>query len=70
MAALATWVDKAGYLEAVLGNTNHPFWMRAVEYVTERGYGKVAQGLEVSGKDGKAVPFTFNFNSPDGDSGI
>ncbi len=67
MAALATWTDKAGYLEAVLGDITHAHWMRALEFVTEQGYGKVPQAMQHAGKDGAPLRFTLAIGERDSD---
>lgn len=55
LAALASWSRTLGAVEAILADPNHPHFMRALDYVSERGYGKVAQGMEVSAPGGGPV---------------
>ena len=55
MRELASLAEQQGYVEAVLKDPTHPHWMRALEYVTERGYGKAPQTVEVTGEGGGAV---------------
>ncbi|MDP1859503.1 MAG: hypothetical protein Q8K82_12580 [Gemmatimonadaceae bacterium] len=50
MQELANYADRLGHIEAVLNDPNHPQWMAALRHVTEHGYGKPAQSVEVSGR--------------------
>lgn len=55
MRELATYAEKQGYVEEVLADTRHPHWMRAVEFVTERGYGKTPQTVVHEGDAEKPI---------------
>lgn len=45
----------------LLAGPEHPFFDRALQYVTEHGYGKAAASLDVTsnGKELKALTWTF-----------
>ena len=49
MQELANYADRLGHIEAVLNDPGHAQWMAALRHVTEHGYGKPAQSVEVSG---------------------
>ena len=49
MRELATYADQQGHIESVLSDPDHAQWMAALRHVTEHGYGKPAQSVEVSG---------------------
>jgi hypothetical protein len=55
MQELASHVERAGYVTKVLEDPKHPAWLGAVKYVTEFGYGKAPQKVEVSGADGEPL---------------
>jgi hypothetical protein len=55
MRELATFAERQGYVEEVLADTTHPHWMRALEYCTERGYGKTPQTVVHEGDPDKPV---------------
>lgn len=53
MAAMASSETALDYLEACLNGEHGPeVALRAQQYAAERGYGKVPQALEHTGKDG------------------
>lgn len=45
---LVTQADKAGHLEAVLSDPDHPQWLAALKFATEYGYGKPPQSVAIS----------------------
>lgn len=56
MAAMASSDLALSYLEECLTGVHGPkVALRAQQYAAERGYGKVPQGLEHTGKDGDAL---------------
>ncbi len=67
MAALADATLKRGYVEQILVDPHHPQFMKALEWATDRGYGKVPQTNEHTGKDGAPLRFTFAIGERDGD---
>jgi hypothetical protein len=42
MATLASRVETVAQLEKILNNPDHPQFMRAMEFVADRGHGRVA----------------------------
>jgi hypothetical protein len=58
MAGLASWSEVHTALESILRDPEHPHWMRALEYATERGYGKVTQPVG-GDPDAPAIRFTL-----------
>jgi hypothetical protein len=55
MRELTDLASRAEYLEAVIRDINHPHWLSAVKYVTDRGYGPVPKPVEISGRDGEPL---------------
>lgn len=45
-------------VRAILTDKDHPQFMPALRWATENGYGKPSQAVELTGKDGAAVPVT------------
>lgn len=43
---LASRPETISGLDAILSDPSHPQYLRALEFVTERGYGKEPQGIE------------------------
>jgi hypothetical protein len=70
LAALADETVQRGYVTRILRNHNHPQFMSALRWATDRGYGPVAQTHEVSGPSGGPITFTFKIERPgsDGDT--
>jgi hypothetical protein len=56
MRALASSEAMLNHVQDVLNNPDHPQWLGAWKWATERGYGKSPDSLEVSGPGGGAVP--------------
>lgn len=54
MRSLASADETMKALTKILKNGNHPMFMRALEYVTDRGYGKATQPIDVT-SDGKSL---------------
>jgi hypothetical protein len=50
MRGLATYAEKAGLIERVLKDIHHPFWLGALKYVTDRGYGKAKESVDMKAK--------------------
>lgn len=50
LAALASRDETMAAVRRILDDPSHPQFIRALEYATERGYGKVAQAHEVKGE--------------------
>jgi hypothetical protein len=64
LAQLASETVRRGYVTKILNNHNHPQFMSALKWATDRGYGPVTQTHEISGKDGAPIAFTFKIASP------
>lgn len=63
-AALADDTLRRGYVTRILRKPDHPQFMSALRWATDRGYGPVAQAHEISGVNGAPIAFTFKIASP------
>lgn len=66
-AALADDTLRRGYVTKILRKPDHPQFMSALRWATDRGYGPVAQAHEISGVNGAPIAFTFKIASPHDD---
>jgi hypothetical protein len=65
LAALASSDEVLAHVRRVLADPDHPQWMRALEYASERGFGKETATVEQSG----AVEVRVTYEGPGGRDG-
>jgi hypothetical protein len=67
MRELASSDEILEHVRQVLANPDHPQWLGAWKWATERGYGKSPDSVEVSGPGGSPIPHALvvKFVKPD-----
>ena len=66
MAELASSDEVIEHVRAVLADPSHPQWLGAWKHVTEHGYGKATQGLDVT-SGGERIVVKMDFGTGSGD---
>lgn len=69
MAALASRPETLAAVQAILNDPSHGQFIRALEFATERGYGKAAQPLEHTGGIHHSVEVVRRIVDPAADEG-